>query len=219
MHAGLLPVKRTQHAKQRLAPGFSEQERTEIARALLSDALGLCRSASLVRWWVVSADDDVARQARDLGLGVIEDRVDDLNGALAHAIGVARAAGADSVTVLPADIPLARVEDVQDLLDTGATSDVVVVPARRGGGTNALHLAPPEILSPRFGPGSLSAHVEAAGRSGLRCSILELPRVALDIDTLEDVDDLLAAPRSRGGQTAAVLARLRAGHAAGGATH
>jgi 2-phospho-L-lactate/phosphoenolpyruvate guanylyltransferase len=94
-----------------------------------------------------------------------------------------------------------------DLVDTGATSDVVVVPARIGGGTNALYLRPPALIEPSFGAGSLAAHVRAAEERGARCSILALPRMELDIDTPEDLELLMEI--GSGSSTAAVIAAVR----------
>ncbi len=118
--------------------------------------------------------------------------------------------GADSVTVIPVDVPLAYRDDLRDLSDTGATSDIVVVPSEGDGGTNGLYLAPPDLIDPRFGPGSLKAHVDSAAERGLRCSILNLPRMALDIDTLEDVDAYLSRPAHGHSRTRKTLEKLRA---------
>ena len=79
----------------------------------------------------------------------------------------------------------------------------------RDGGTNGLYLGPPDVMTPLFGPGSLRAHIEEAERRGIRCSILSLPRVELDIDTIEDVDAFLAIPKHAGSRTNEVLVRLR----------
>jgi 2-phospho-L-lactate/phosphoenolpyruvate guanylyltransferase len=207
MDAAILPVKSPARAKSRLAERFPDAVREEIAWALLEDALALCLSAPFVRWWVVSDDPGVLRLAHERGLDGLRDPGTGLNDALAVAVAAARDAAADSVTVIPSDVPLAYHGDILDLIDTGATSDLVVVPSRTDGGTNALYMAPPEIIPPQFGPGSLRAHVELAERRGLRCAILALPRLELDIDTPEDVDAFMSARRPAPTRTAEVLER------------
>lgn len=207
MDVGLLPVKALAAAKQRLAPDFNPAERREIARALLEDALGMCATTPFIRWWVVTPDATVASAARRRGLEVFDDAGQGLNDALAAAVRAAIHAGAGSITVIPADIPLAAPDDLTDLLDTGATSDLVLVPAARDGGTNGLHMSPPGLVEPRFGPGSLQSYVELADRLGLRCSILGLDRLTLDIDTLDDVRRFLQSSPS--GHAAEALRRLR----------
>ncbi len=194
MDAGLLPVKRFDRAKGRLSGWLDPDERAALALALFEDALDLCSSTPWLRWWVVSDDGEVLTIAADRGLGTIEDEGTGLNDALKLAIAGVVNHGADSVTVIPSDVPLAYEEDVRDLVDTGATSDVVVVPSDDDGGTNGLFLAPPDLLEPSFGSASLKAHVDAAADRHLRCSILALPRLALDIDTIKDVEAFLERP-------------------------
>lgn len=205
MDAGLLPVKTLRHAKSRLAPAYGDEGRAALARALFDDALALVAAADFFTWWVVSDDDEVARRAEAAGLAIVRDRGTGLNDAITTGIETVLAAGARSVTVVPADVPLATRSDLQDLLDTGATSDVVVVPGD-GGGTNALYLSPPDALAPQFGERSLGAHVAAAEARGLRCTILALEGLALDVDTAEDVDALVA--RGAAGATGSALARV-----------
>ncbi|HEX2049337.1 MAG TPA: 2-phospho-L-lactate guanylyltransferase [Actinomycetota bacterium] len=209
MDAGLLPVKRLDRAKARLAAQLGDAARREVAAALLDDALTLCSSVGFLRWWVVSDDPAVLRRAADRGLDTLRDGGRGLNAALAAGAVAAARAGAASVTIVPADVPLARADDLADVVDTGATSDVVVVPARSGGGTNALHLAPPGVMDPEFGPESLRAHVTRADRLGVRCSVLPSARLGLDVDTIDDVDALLAHPGAGDTHAGRVLARLR----------
>ncbi len=210
MDAGLLPVKALDRAKARLAPGFGDAQRREVAKALLDDALALCLSADFLEWWVVSDDEEVSARASAVGLRTVADRGTGLNDAIRAGTDEALAAGAGSVTVIPCDVPLAYRGDLVDLLDTGATSDVVLVPSGDDGGTNGLFLSPPDLIEPAFGPGSLRRHIALAEKHGYRCSILSLPRLALDIDTAADVDAFLARAGEFGGRSAEVLRKLRA---------
>lgn len=207
MDAGILPVKSLADAKTRLRATYGEAGRAEIARALFADALALCAATDLLKWWVVSDDPGVLTTAEDAGLATIRDPGPDLNAALRAAIDAAISAGADSVTIVPTDVPLAWRGDIEDVLDTGATSDVVLVPSGDGG-TNCLYLGPPDALEPRFGSGSLAAHLAAAERARLRCALLNLPRLQLDIDTADDATALLERPRHDETNTGRALARL-----------
>ncbi|MDQ3940666.1 MAG: 2-phospho-L-lactate guanylyltransferase [Actinomycetota bacterium] len=209
MDAGILPVKGLGRAKQRLLERFGDEGRAEIARALVTDALELCRQSSgLLSWWVISDDREVLDLAASYGCRGIQDQADSLNGALGQAVQTVMFEGASSITIIPADAPMAYVGDLRDLLDTGSTSDIVIVPSERDGGTNALYLRPPDLMEPRFGTASMQAHVSLAERLGHRCSILILPRLALDIDTPEDVDAFLRKDKLGTSNTATVLQRL-----------
>ena len=209
MDAGILPVKRLDAAKSRLDSLFDPGQRRELAAAMLEDALDLCARATFLSWHVLSADEIVLRKAAERGFETLEDPPDGgLNDSLASAID--RLSGADSVTIIPADTPLATASDLQDILDTGAISDVVVVPADRDAGTNGLYLSPPDLMAPRFGESSFSGYLRNAHETGLRCSILPLEGLALDIDSPEDIDELLGgSPREN--RTVRLLQRWREG--------
>ncbi len=210
MDAGILPVKRLADAKQRLGEHFSDEARIQIARALLEDALKLCRSSSgFLTWWVVSDDPTVLDRGAAYGCFGIKDESETLNGAIAYATRKIEAEGATSVTIIPCDTPLAYEGDLRDLVDTGEQSDMVLVPSERDGGTNAIYMRPPTLMDPHFGPQSLNAHMSLAGRMGMRCSMLVLPRLGLDIDTIEDVDNFLKRDTLETSATSRVLKSLR----------
>ena len=209
MDAGILPVKSLGRGKERLASHLDGAERRRLTEALFADALDLCDSVDFLEWWVVSDGPEVLEQAQARGFNTVADPGDGLNPALTAAIAAALATGAESVTIIPSDAPLAFRGDLVDLLDTGATSDLVVVPSEKDGGTNGLYMSPPELFRPTFGEGSLRRHLDMAAKAGYRCSLLSLPRLALDIDTIEDIRDYLAKPKHAPSRTATVLEDLR----------
>ena len=192
--AAILPVKSPRRAKSRLAAELGADEAARVAEALFQDSLSLIASAPALDWWVVSDDEDVIARASEAGVRTHRDEGEGLNEAIASALPEVMRSGAPSILVIPCDVPLAWKGDLEDVLDTGETSDVVVVPSGADGGTNALFLTPPDILEPRFGPASLQSHIAAADRAKIRCSVLALPRLALDLDTIEDARELAARP-------------------------
>jgi len=210
MDAGILPVKDPQDAKRRLSESFSAAERQQIAEALFQDALRMCASVDFLSWWVVSNSVVVRAAAAAEGFSVVADAGEGLNRALELALVEVKAAGAESVTIVPADAPTAWRGDLEDLVDTGVTADIVVVPAGSDGGTNGLYISPPDLIGPLFGRGSLQAHIKEAELKGLRCAVLPLPRLGLDLDTEEDVQTLLKKPEGEhDGATLTLLRRLR----------
>jgi 2-phospho-L-lactate guanylyltransferase len=206
--AGVLPVKGLNRAKQRLGPLFDARERASIARAMLDDALALCGQVDRLRWWVVSDDAAVLERATRTGFGTVRDAGQGLNAALARAVEVVTGEGARSVSIVPVDVPLATKAELMDLIDVGETSDAVIVPSTRDGGTNGLFLSPPDAIEPRFGPASFAVHMRIAQDHSLRCSILESPGLGLDIDRIDDVVAFLDHPRSSRTATGRVFAAL-----------
>lgn len=210
MDAGIVPVKALTSANSRLAETFTDSERVELARALLLDCIDLCRSVTALDWTFVSTDREVLQLVDAADLRGLSEEETGLNAALEQGVRDALTRGATSVTILPVDVPLAWRGDLDDLLDTGSTSDAVVVPSGRDGGTNALYMSPPDLIEPHFGPDSLKAHMAEAESRGYRCSVLALPRIALDIDTVEDVEAFLGWRGRHPSNTGDVLERLAA---------
>ena len=114
------------------------------------------------------------------------------------------------VALLPGDCPLVEGFELDRELEAQAPG-VAVIPDHHGDGTNGLILAPPDVISPSFGPGSRTRHHRLAREAGVRCRVATIPSLALDLDTADDLDALraaLAADPKRAPATDAVLAAL-----------
>jgi 2-phospho-L-lactate guanylyltransferase len=211
--AAILPVKRFARAKQRLGASVAEQLRLELAEAMVADVLlALAQTDAIASTILVTGERSVAAAARAQGTIVIED-VQERGQPAAAALGVARALaeGIERVLCVPGDCPTLDPAELDALLRFDADrapAGVVVVPDRHGTGTNGLLLAPPNAISPSFGPGSCERHLQLARAAGLACRVERVPTLLLDIDTGADLDVLrarLAAHPARATRTRAVL--------------
>ncbi|NJM35111.1 MAG: hypothetical protein HC850_10845, partial [Rhodomicrobium sp.] len=63
----------------------------------------------------------------------------------------------------------------------------VIVPCRRGEGTNALLIPADSPFKPQFGEASFWRHCRQLSGLGLKPHILHLPGIAMDIDLPEDL--------------------------------
>ena len=73
-----------------------------------------------------------------------------------------------------------------------------------------MYMSPSDLIEPQFGELSLQKHLRSAELGGYRCTVLALPRLALDIDTVADADELLARPPTGPiTRTAELLASIR----------
>lgn len=197
----ILPVKRFDAAKQRLAPGMGATHRAELAAALLADALEtIGETRSIERTIVVSSEPRAVEPAGAAGAELVADPNEGgHSGAALAGIGRARELGAGAVVLLPIDCPLMAPRELERLLTGMPEPYVGVVPDRHGSGTNALALAPPDAIEPSFGEGSCARHVAAAREAGVPYGVEELPSLALDLDTPADVVALtMALERDRG---------------------
>jgi 2-phospho-L-lactate/phosphoenolpyruvate guanylyltransferase len=101
---------------------------------------------------------------------------------------------------LPGDIPLVEPSDVRHLVrvhstraDRG-TGAFTIVPARDELGSNAVLCSPAGAVPLRFGDNSFFPHLDAAKAHGIEPEVVHLPRVALDIDTPEDLALFVRTP-------------------------
>src|SRR5206468_4246026 len=110
-------------------------------------------------------------------------------------------------------VPLISGDDIRALLEAaGAWKQTVIVGASHDRqGTNALLLRPTNVIAPAFGPPSVGRHVQLGLAAGAHTVVLSGLRLALDIDT---PDDLQALARERlGPHVAAIAAELLEQHA------
>jgi 2-phospho-L-lactate/phosphoenolpyruvate guanylyltransferase len=208
MRYALVPVKDLTQAKARLSPLLSPAERYTLAAAMLDDVLAALRQASTVdRIALVTTDARALALAAQWGFEVIDEGSGrGETGAVELAVKVCRERGASSLAVIPGDIPLLTAADVDGVMQLGRQHDVVIVPSWDSRGTNAVLLRPPDALQLRFGSWSFFPHVKQAKRKGLSYKVVRSPRVALDVDTPEDLARLV--PQAIGTKSYAVLEEM-----------
>jgi 2-phospho-L-lactate guanylyltransferase len=199
----LVPVRGLADGKTRLGETLDPEERETLIVGLLHrllEILGAWPPSRRVH--VVSNDSVIRRVAGEHGASVVDEPVGgDLNAALVAARDAALARHASAILVLPADLPLVTVGALDRLLDAADAALaagrgrplVVAAPADARGGTNALLLSPPSVIDPSFGPGSLEAHVRAAGLADASVQLVIDPALGFDLDTPDDLERIDAS--------------------------
>lgn len=192
----VVPFKGTAQGKQRLAPALAPAQRQELALAMLDDVLlNLAAVSELCGVLVVTVDPGAAALAAKFGARVLQD--DARAGHTAAVVGAARrlAAQGEGLLTVPGDIPLVEPDDIRELLAAhDGSRGFTIVPARDQMGSNAILCSPADAVPLRFGDNSFFPHLAAAEGRGLAPRIVRLPRIALDIDTPEDLAQFLATP-------------------------
>ena len=203
----IIPVKRLGGAKSGLGGAFDPDQRRGLVLAMLADVLTAVRQSSPVSSAVVvSPDRKVLDFARLHGAEGLAEPSLGLNGALKFAIRHAISKGVGSVLILPADLPLLRRTDVENLISmASAQKDVVIAPSKANG-TNALLLCPPDLIDLKFGGESFPEHVRGALRAGVKPRIYRSPTIATDIDGVSDL--LSVEARGSGTRTHDFLKRI-----------
>jgi 2-phospho-L-lactate guanylyltransferase len=182
MHV-LIPCKNLDSGKSRLAECLNAAARRALCEQLLTQSVTLATALAapaFVR--VVTADCGAAAIAAAAGVAALPDSGGGLNAALELARAAVLRERADSIVVLPIDLPLATAGAVRQAVERAC--DVVICPDESGTGTNLLRLSRAALrhLPFRFGPGSYTAHLAAARESGLSVETVRDPRIAFDID-------------------------------------
>lgn len=193
-----VPVKSMERAKSRLAQALAPLERAALTLAMLEDVLDACLAQAGWQTWVVSPDETVLEvSARRRARPVVEDRP-----GLTAAVRQVQeeAAGADALAVVLGDLPLLTAESLGRVLRTLAP--VVLAPSSGDQGTNVLLRRPPLVIPPRFGRDSFRKHREAAGFRGVPFAVVRSPELAFDLDTPEDIGQLLTWQRSNRSRSA-----------------
>jgi 2-phospho-L-lactate/phosphoenolpyruvate guanylyltransferase len=193
----LIPVKDLSRAKQRMAPLMTQVERTRLAWTMLENTFAAAAQARNVdRIAVITLYPPAIELAEKFGMEVILER-EQISESASVDFGSKELLkrGAEAVLRLPIDLPLITAEDVETILaHDGAAPSTVIVPSRDATGTNALLRRPPDLFPSHFGAHSLSKHLAEAEKAKARCQVLELPRIALDIDEPADLVELLKQP-------------------------
>ena len=177
--AVLVPVKAFTHAKQRLAPVLSPDERRRLAQTL---AEGVLAASSDLPRFVVCDDDQVREWAEAHGATALWTAELGLNGAVDDGVRSIAALGFDHVIVSHADLPLPT-----SLTGIARPDTATFVPDTVRDGTNVMSFPLDQPISAAYGSGSFERHCVAARIAGLPVEVRADPHLALDVDVAADL--------------------------------
>lgn len=188
----VVPLKRFNRAKQRLAAVLDPGERERLAQVMVEDVLGtLCQATELVGILLVSREPAAIAIAERYGTQLFAEPAGaDLSESLQAAGGYLMANhDAEATLILPADIPLVQPADIRAVLEQHER--LTLVPDAAGDGTNCIVSTPPNLIRYQFDGHSFKPHLDAAYGIGITPHVLRNPNLSLDVDTPADLDALL----------------------------
>lgn len=195
----LIPLKRLASAKQRLGPSVSPASRRRLMLHMLGCAVEAAREAGIGPVALVTSEPTAPELAAAYQIQLLSDGDLPWNEGLLHALCSIEPAPL-AVLYLSADLPLVSAVDITRFVDAAADPGVSVARARDGG-TNALLVRPADAITPAFGrQPSAAGHANQAAGRGIPVCIVDIPGLALDVDT---INDLRAAQTAR--KSAAIL--------------
>jgi len=196
MRTVVVPVRRLDAAKTRLASLLTPAERGAVALAMARDVIAASAAQSDWETWVVSADPGVLAAAGGAGAEPVPEEGTGLRAAVVQAERRARSRGVSELAVVLADLPWITPASLRRALEPA--DSIVGVRAESDGGTNALVRRPPTAIPALFGRLSFARHQEAALRAGLTLRGVDSEELAFDLDRPDDVRRLLEDGRAGG---------------------
>jgi 2-phospho-L-lactate/phosphoenolpyruvate guanylyltransferase len=192
----IVPVKKIGASKRRLSNSLSTRERKALTVAMLEDVLHALKASNITKVLVVSNDPNVHPIAEKFGAFFFSPIRKGLNSAIEEAFLWCTKHKADSVLVLPADIPLITAKDINSIVLLGSNERRVVLAPSRDCGTNAFFQSPPHLVHACFGPDSFKKHLTEACSKGACVKFYYSLGAGLDIDSVDDLKVLLKIENS-----------------------
>ena len=193
----VIPVKNLNEAKHRLESVLNPIQRRNLFAAMLEDVLATVMAVPEFEQVVVATICPKAAEiARRNGASVLSTVQDEgQTKAVARTASTLEENGIKHMLMLPGDVPLVTVEEIQTVLEVhGNAPTMTIVPARDEQGSNCIALSPPTAAPLRFGPNSYFPHLETARKIGLTLNTTKLAGIGLDIDTQDDLQELCKQP-------------------------
>lgn len=190
----IIPVKKFTNVKTRLVGLLDASQRRKLNECMLDDVLRAVKKCERVNHLViVSPDEAVLKLARERSVYPIREPYESgVNTAVSLATKHCLRNKTDLVVILPSDVPLVKSEDIDLMIELASTSPTVIIaPSNRFDGTNALALRPPKVIKTFYDKNSFHSHLDAAKKVKARSLIYLSERLMLDIDTNDDISELL----------------------------
>ena len=194
MNTVLLPVKDFKDSKQRLVSALDATARARLAQAMLRDVLSvLSRARAPQRVVVFTAAEEVMEMARPFGFNIVFEGSVDGHSAAVNQMVEELSATSSRILSIAADLPRLAPSEI-DFAFNAASEPITFIPSRDWTGTNGVLFIPPARIAMEYGQGSFRRHLSKARAAGIRSDVMDLPGIAFDIDTPEDLQAFLADP-------------------------
>ncbi len=196
----LIPMKNPKCSKQRLAEVLVPKEREALALNLFRNTLSfLKRHFPNTPVIVVTPSQTIASIAYNFNAQTVLEpdacslEATGLNDAVSHGARACMALGYSAQLLIPADIIDLDVAEFKQLINSPRDARSVTLCPSRDGGTNALLSSPPDVIDFQFGKNSSVHHLNSAKALQVQWRELKLAKMALDLDTAEDLVQLDSA--------------------------
>lgn len=199
----VLPLKDFVKAKQRLSGCLSVSERRALFQHMVEDVLAVLSTMPEFERVLIVSDDPAAHLLAEhfhalcwpesqLGSG--------LNAVLEATLKriESRADAPERVMIVHGDLPLLTAAELRSLiaLQSRSAPSLAIATDRHGGGSNVLLMPLARRIGLHYGEDSLARHRLVAEGQGLAVKVLQSQGLAKDIDTRDDLLDLVSSELS-----------------------
>jgi len=218
----LIPMKNPKCSKQRLAGVMAPKDREALALNLFRNTLIFLRKhfpstpvivvtpSHIIATIAHSYNAQAVLEPDSTSFKVADFKSTCLNYAVNHGAKACMALGHSAQLLIPADIVDLDVAEFKQLINSPRDARSVTLCPSRDGGTNALLSSPPDVIEFQFGKNSSVHHLKSAQALQVQWRELKLAKMALDLDTAEDLVQLDSAVISQLKQpSAAISEQLR----------
>ncbi|HEU4443443.1 MAG TPA: 2-phospho-L-lactate guanylyltransferase [Nitrososphaeraceae archaeon] len=192
----IVPVKRFDSAKSRLGMLLNKYERAQLSKLLVERTIHVLKGTSGIKKIVlVSSDVNVEKIADLYGATFLKEQIQrGVNSAVDKGTEFCTDSGAEATLVLPADLPLVIPEDIDIVCKAALTvrNCMVLCPSYKFDGSNIMLRKPCDIIKTSYDSRSYLTHVHEGVRNNIKARVLFIRRAMIDMDTIQDITNLLA---------------------------
>ena len=184
----IIPMKPLAECKTRLSRTLTAEERSDLVIGMLRRVFMALRGASIEVFWVVGGDWRIRNLTRNFDGLWLEDFGRNLNDTVDKSFDRASQRGYGAM-YLPGDLPFIKPADITSMIrSAGQGRNIVLAPARRDSGTNAILIPPKLAFKPELGNRSFTKHLGQAGKLGISVAICYSEGLGFDLDITEDLE-------------------------------
>lgn len=193
----LVPLKRLDRAKRRLALALPEEERGRLVLAMVADVLAALDGVrDIERILLVSSEPEAGNLLARGNFDVFYSaQSEGMNRELEQAAAYASSRGARRVLIVHGDLPYLTAPAIRKFLAAALPDGMQAAACKWGTGTNILLMPVPLRVPLVFGRHSLRRFRQLAESAGQRLDIVRDPRLAADVDDPADFERLCAPAR------------------------
>lgn len=184
-----MPIKDFARAKSRLGTTLTAEQCAQLAACMAADVITALQGCTSISHIVCLGEGpEIQAFATEHGCAFITEQSDaGLSANLDLAAQQLQDKGAQTLLIVPGDLPTITPADIDKLLNNHH-GGLTVCPAVRDGGTNALVVSPPTGIGFLFGEQSCKQHIRAAETAGLKNRVVQVAAFDYDIDRPVDLE-------------------------------